>query len=195
MERLPRRLRSLSGSLLGGLGLALVFAACGGGGGGGPTSPPPPPPPPAAGVTFTPGTVATSSSVSFANGTGATSSTLVLDLRATSVNDLYAVAFDVVYPSNLLRFTRADEGPFLSGGGAPTSLQVSEPMPGLLVVGLSRLGALGGVTGTGTLITFTFTSRAAGDGAFSFQRNRVLGSDGLGLPGISWGGGTVRVVL
>ena len=177
------------------LAAAVALPGCGGGGGGGgPSEPPPPPPPPPQSITFTASSVATTSSLGLATGTGGTSSILVLELRANSVTGVYGIACDLTYPSNLLTLTRAEEGAFLSGGGAPTSLQVAEPMPGVLVLGLSRLGAIGGADGSGTLIRLTFTARAAGDGAFSFQRNRVIGSDGLGLPGIGWAGGTVRVV-
>jgi hypothetical protein len=174
------------------LGLALALAACGGGGGGGggPTEPPPPAP----GITFTPSGTTTDNSVGLAAGAGGGAGVLVLELRATGVQNLYGVSFDLRYPEAVLRFARATEGPALAAGGSfATSLQAVESPAGNLVVGLSRLGPVAGMSGSGTLLSLEFTARAAGSGAFSFVGPAAVAPDGQALAGLTWTAGTVTV--
>jgi hypothetical protein len=75
--------------------LALLLTACGGGGGGSTPTEPPPPPPPAAGIILTPQAAPGVNSLDLASGAATTATTLVLELRANQVTDLYGVAFDL----------------------------------------------------------------------------------------------------
>ena len=175
--------------------LLLVLAACngGGGGGGGPTQPTPTPPPSQPSLVFTP-QGGGGSGVSLAAGAASTATTLILEVRANSVTDLYGVAFDLAYPSNLLQFVRATQGPLLAGG----TLQVAPSgggTAGNLVVGLSNLGPVPGASGSGVLMTLEFRASGAGQGSFSFSRNVAVNSAGQSINGLSWGTGTVRVTL
>lgn len=165
-----------------------AIAGCGGGGGGGntPTEPPRPTP----GIIFTP-TGGTGSGISLA-GTATTATNLVVEVRANSVQDLYGVAFDLSFPSTLLRLDTSTRGAFLGDEGN-TTLALVQPTPGNLVVGLSRLGTLPGVSGSGVLLTLRFTSIGSGSGAFTFSRNSAFGSSGAALTGLSWAGGSVQV--
>ena len=171
--------------------LLLVLAACGGGGGGGGSSPTPP----QASLTFTPSGTPPANSISLRrNGAGTT--TLVLEVQATGVTDLYGVAFDLQFPANLLRYQPpATTGGFLGGDGQGTSLLVEENPAGNLVVGFTRLGAVGGVSGSGTLMTLTFTAIGSGSGSIQFAGNRAYDDRGRDLGGVSWVGGTVQVQL
>lgn len=171
------------------MALAAFAAGCGGGGGGGggtPTEPPRPQP----GITFTPGMV-TGSGVTLAGGEQTTTS-IVIEVRANSVQDLYGVAFDLSFPANLLRLDASARGAFL-GDESSTTLALAQPTPGNLVVGLSRLGTLPGVSGSGVLLTLRFSSIGSGSGAFSFSRNSAFGPSGAALTGLSWAGGSVQV--
>ncbi|HEX7183335.1 MAG TPA: cohesin domain-containing protein [Thermoanaerobaculia bacterium] len=174
--------------------LALTFllaltAACGGGGGGGGPTEPPPPPPPTRGVFFTP-QASPGSGISLASVASADPTTLILEVRANSVTDLYGLAFDLRYPGNLLQLVRTTQGPFLSGG----TVQSSQG-PGLLIMGISRLGDVAGATGSGVLLTLEFRATAAGEGSFTFEQNTAVSSSGQPLSGLTWSTGTVRVVL
>jgi hypothetical protein len=173
------------------LALVLVLAACGGGGGGGggPTQPTPTPPPAQPSLVFTPQGGA-GSGVSLTAGAGSTATTLILEVRANSVNDLYGVAFDISYPANLVQYVRATQGSLLAGG----TLQVA-PATGTLVVGLSNLGPVPGASGSGVLMTLEFRATGAGQGSFSFSRNVAVNSAGQAINGLSWGTGTVQVTL
>lgn len=180
--------------------LALILAltvACGGGGGGGgspvePTPTPTPNPTPTPGqpsIVFTP-QGGGSPGISLVVGAGSTATTLILEVRANQVTDLYGVAFDLSYPSNLLQHVRSTQGPMLPGG----TFQGSST-PGNLVIGLSRLGSVPGVSGSGLLLTFEFRATGAGQGAFAFSRNVAANSGGTAIGGLSWAAGTVRVTL
>jgi hypothetical protein len=186
----------------GALARALVAAAaivaagafgCGGGGGG--TSPPPPPPPPPTGVTFTTAT-GTGATVVALRAVTQTTAQLVLEVRAESVTGLYGVAFDLSYPANLFRLVSQTEGSFLSQTGADaTTFQLSEPAPGMLVAGASRLGPLTGVSGSGPLATLVFTPIASGTGMFTLSRTQAFAADGTVISSVQWLGGSAVVNL
>lgn len=180
-----RGLRGLAAGLL-----ALTVAACGGGGGGGPTEPPPPPPPPPASITFTPQGTAGANTLFLARGAASTATTLVLELRASQVTDLYGVAFDLTYPSGQLQYSRITPGPLLGNSG---SVQASVTSPGTLIVGGTHLGNVPGATGSGVVLTLELTAVAAGQGTIGFSRNSAIDSDGEPISGIAWRGGTVQV--
>lgn len=175
------------------LGLTL---ACGGGGGGGgsptdpgPTPTPSPTPAPQPSVVFTP-QAGGSPGISLTAGAASTASTLVLEVRASSVTDLYGVAFDLIYPNQLLQFVSLQQGPFLQGATAQNAV-----LPDRLVIGLSRLGAVPGENGSGVLMTITFRAVGAGQGSFTFSKNLAANSQGQAIPGVTWSAGTVRVTL
>lgn len=172
--------------------VSLWSLACGGGGSGGsPTAPTPTPTPPPSqpSLVFTP-TGGGGSGITLAAGAASTATTLFLEVRANQVSDLYGVAFDLSYPSNLLQYVRTTQGPFLAGG----SLQIA-PSAGNLVVGLSNLGPVPGASGSGVLMTLEFRAVGAGQGAIGFSRNVAANSGGQSINGLSWGTGTVRVTL
>ncbi|HEX4964349.1 MAG TPA: cohesin domain-containing protein [Thermoanaerobaculia bacterium] len=170
--------------------LALLALACGGGGGGGPTAPTTPTPPPP-GIAFTATGSPGANAIFLANNELTTATTLVLEVRASQVTDLYGVAFDLSYPSAILQFSRATPGAFLGGGNG--SVQAVVSTPGTLVVGGSHLGAVPGATGSGVVMTLEFTATAAGQGNFTYARNSAFNSTGQTLSGVSWLGGSVVV--
>jgi hypothetical protein len=170
----------------------LAQAACSGGGGGGPTGPPPP----TSSITFTPGSGGGANSVSLAAESSTDSTTLLLDVRANTVTDLYGVALNLSYPSAALHFAGATEGTFENAaGGVATSFQAVEGPTGTLVLAVSRLGAVPGATGSGVLMTLRFTSTASGSGTFNLSRNAGFDSTGLPISGLSWAAGSVQVTV
>lgn len=174
------------------LALALSCGG-GGGGGGGPTdpgpSPSPTPTPSQPAIVFTP-QAAGASGISLTAGPGSTASTLVLEVRANSVRDLYGVAFDLTFPNQLLQFVSLQQGPFLQGATAQNGV-----LPDRLVVGISRLGAVPGETGSGVLMTIQFRAIGSGQGSFTFTKNLAADSQGQAIPGLTWSAGTVQVTL
>ena len=170
----------------------LALGGCGGGGGGGGSTPTQPQPPQSS-LVFTPG-ASSGSGIALASGTGSGPTTLVLEVRANSVQNLYGVAFDLSFPASLLRLDASTRGSFL-GDESNTTLALVQPTPGNLVIGLSRLGTLPGVSGSGTLLTLRFTALASGSGSFAFARNSAVDAAGSPLSGLAWSGGSVQVTV
>ncbi|HXO19382.1 MAG TPA: cohesin domain-containing protein [Thermoanaerobaculia bacterium] len=193
MRSSPRRscaARALQAvGLLAALALLIVAAACGGGGGGGggPTQPPPP----QTGIVFTPASGGGAAGITLASGAATGGASLFLEVHANSVHDLYALAFDLQFPAAVLRFVRVTPGPLLASGTAEASVGTA----GDLVAGLTQLGAVPGVNGSGVLATFEFQAIASGSGALTFSRNTALDSGGAPISGLSWSAGTVQVTL
>jgi hypothetical protein len=110
------------------------------------------------------------------------------------VTDLYGVAFDLTFPSATVSFAGATEGTFLDqNGSVDTSLQVAESPSGTLVVGLSRLGAVPGRTGTGSLLRLELHRVAAGAGDLVFAKNQAFNANGAAIPGVVWSAGRITV--
>jgi hypothetical protein len=184
-QRSPRRLFALAF-----LPLLLVLAACGGGGGGGgggPTAPPPV----NKGIVFTPGGGATG--ITLSQGASADVNILNLEVRANSVTDLYGLAFNLKFPNTVLRYVGATQGPLLTGGSLQAAAG-SGATAGTVIVGLSKLGATPGASGSGVLLTLQFQGTATGTGAFSFSNNTAIDSSAQPLS-FSWSAGTVTVTL
>ena len=178
--------------LLACLAAALTLTACGGGGGGGGRGGPTEPPPPQAGLTYTPAAVSGPNTVTLRRvGTG--DDRLVLELFANQVSGVYGVAFDLRYPTGVLVFDSVREESFLSGGGAQTTLQIAEAPAGNLVVGITRLGRVAGVGGSGVLLTLEVRVAGNGSGTLSFTSNEVFDSAGNPMAGLTWGAGSVTV--
>jgi hypothetical protein len=133
--------------------------------------------------------------VRLARGPGSGSSVLELEVRADALTGVYGLAFDLTYPNGLLRFDGFAEGSFLESDGAQATVQTAQTEAGRLVVGASRLGAVGTVSGTGIVLTIRFTAVGAGTGSFGFSGNRVLDDDASEVGGVSWAAGTVQTIL
>ncbi|MEE2776758.1 MAG: hypothetical protein VYE73_08355 [Acidobacteriota bacterium] len=172
---------------------AVVLAACGGGGGGGPTAPPVPPTPEPATIKFsTDG--GGSNTIALVQVGDESPDSLFLNLEATEVSDLYAIAFDLAMPTTVLELVSVGEGGFLDEmGAAPTSFQLVDDGAGRLVVGLTRLGGGGGVNGSGTLLMFEFARAAVGEGVFALVDTSALDRKADPIDGVTWFGGTVSV--
>jgi hypothetical protein len=173
------------------LAASQVRCGGGGGGGGGPTNPPTPTPP--AAITFTPSGTGGANSLALTR-VSSDATSIVLSLEATSVTDLYGIAFDLRFPAAALSFDQATEGTFLDQNDTvDTSLQVAESPSGTLVVGLTRLGQVAGRTGTGSLLRLEFNRRAAGSGDLVYANNQAFNAAGTAITGVQWSAGRVVV--
>ena len=185
-------------SLAIGILVALAVAACGGGGGGGGGGQPPTvPPPPVRMLSWTAAGAPGSQTVFLEIRSLNNPDRFVLQIRANDVTDLYGVAFDVVYPTGVVEFDESavEEGGFFSaGGGFATELQLTERPDGRIIVGLTRVGGVGGRNGDGLLLELPFDSTASGDGDFTIEASVAIDSDGFPLA-TTWLGGTVEIQL
>lgn len=153
------------------LSLSVACGGGGGGGGGGPTTPPPPP-----GISFTPAQPATADSLYLTQGAQTNVNRLFLEVRVNDVDELYGVAFDLVYPSQVLAFVRAKEESFFKGN---TSLLAEEKALGRVIIGHTNLGADEPESGSGLLMTLEFTPLSNGSGPMSFDNEQAFGRGSL----------------
>lgn len=175
--------------------VAVVFGSIGcggGGGGGGPTEPPPP----SSGVTFTAAGPAGANSIYLAPGTNTAANRFVLDVKASQVDDLYGVSFNLEFPDARLRWVPggSQEGSFLSSSGS-TDFIVAEDSPGVLIVGLSLLGDVAGSSGSGTLLSIEFEPVSSGSGPMTMTRHDAINSTGDVKTLVEWIGGSVSVSI
>lgn len=129
--------------------------------------------------------------------------TITVNVNVAGVTDLYSISFDLIYSSAVLSYDSTTEGDFLYGGGTPpdpptTTMQAAllDGAPGDLVVGISRLGGIGGISGSGTLATIQF--QVIGDyctsGDISFSFNSLENPTGLDITA-TWNGATLDITL
>lgn len=173
----------------------LLLTACGGGSGG-PTIPPDPDPdpdpPPATGLRWSPDEVSGPRTLTLRR-QGDDDERLVLELFANQVNDLYGVAFDLRYPTDVLTLDLVREESFLSGNNAvDTTQQMAEVPAGNLVLGLTRLEPGNGASGSGVLLTLEFRVVGEGSGTLTFSGNEAYDPAGNAFGNYTWGGGTVE---
>jgi hypothetical protein len=178
---------------------SVLLLGCGGGGSSSPTAPPPPPPPPpppSQGIFFTaegsPG-----DNTIFLEGidTVDTTSRFVVEVRANAVEDLYGVSFDLQYPGELLTWRRGSftEGTFLGEGGVDTQILIDRRPAGNLVVGITRVGDVPGVSGSGLLFSLEFVNEVvAGTGVLTFSDNEIVDSAGNIQGDSQWLAGSIE---
>ncbi len=170
----------------------LLLLGCGGGGGGGGGAPAPGPPTnPTGPSSVSLDASAPTSGISVGSGDGTSGTRLEVDVIATDVS-IYGIAFDLVYPSSIVSYSGSADGVFLGGDGSGTSIQVSDTGAGRLIVGATRLGNVGVITGSGVVLTLVFQATSIGSGTLSFEANEAVGGVGEDLT-LSWSGGTIRV--
>jgi hypothetical protein len=101
---------------------------------------------------------------------------LALDVRLTGVENVAAMAFDLVFNPQVMNFAEFSEGDFFSQGG-DVSTQVAENPEGRLIVGVALLGASEGVSGDGVAITLVFNAVSNGGSSFSFENAQLVDPD------------------
>ena len=118
------------------------------------------------GTEYTVSTVSTKASVGYVFSEPAihVGDTFTLDINAEEVHDLAGWQFDVAFDPAVLEAVEVKEGDFLKTGGRATFFQRgtidnrSGKIKGLSAASLSKDGA----SGTGTLLSVTFTAKAGG---------------------------------
>ena len=115
--------------------------------------------------------------------------------KAAKVNDVFQVEVSVSeavniyngvlifqFDSTLMDFIGATEGPFLKNDGKPTSFSTYlKKDKGRVSINLSRLGDVGGVSGSGTLAVLTLKAKAKGAANLGLSEAYVL-SQGSSTP-------------
>ncbi len=189
-------MRPLSKAAAAILGVAVAIAApgCGGGGGGGGSTPPTDPPPPTRSLMWSSNAPGSGQTVYLDVRDVSNVDRFVLQVRISGGGDLYGVAFDIVFPSDLVSFDEAgvEEGNFLPGSSFDTELQIAESPAGNLVVGYTRVGDVRGRNGNGLLLELPFTTTQSGTAAFQLDPGGAFDSGGGAQP-TDWLGGELTI--
>lgn len=125
--------------------------------------------------------------------------TISIQVDIASVTDLYAVSFDLSYDPVVLNYTGTIEGGFMNQDAQNTSMQAAllNGTAGQLVVGISRIGNIAGVSGSGTLVTISF--QVIGDycssDSIAFGNAYLEGPVQDSVITATWNGTTVDVIL
>ncbi len=113
-----------------------------------------------------------------------TGDTIVIEVRVENATNVGSVPFHLRYNPQLVQFVPpGSEGSFMGGDGTGTIFLANESSQGgEVVVGLSRMGGGVGVTGSGTLATFTFRALKGPRVAFAFSGASVKDPQARNLP-------------
>jgi hypothetical protein len=109
---------------------------------------------------------------------------VVVQVVIDNAQDVGSTPFHLRYNPEVLQFIPpGSEGPFMRSDGANTVFLAADTGGGgEIVVGLSRMGAPEGVSGSGTLAVFEFTAIASGDCGFAFTGATIKDPQALNLP-------------
>ena len=108
-------------------------------------------------------------------------STLVLQVNVGNASNVGSIPFHLRYNPEVVRFVSATEGPLMRADGANTVF-LARDSGSAVIVGMSRIGAIEGASGTGTLGTFQFQAIGPGNAGFSFAGASVTDPTAQPLP-------------
>ena len=110
--------------------------------------------------------------------------TFTLRIDAEKVTDLAGWQFDLTFDPNVLEAVEVNEGDFLKKGGGTTFFQRGAiDNAGGEITGLSAaLISKGGVTGTGVLLSVTFSAKADGNSQLALHNFQFGSSTGAVIP-------------
>lgn len=96
---------------------------------------------------------------------------VTLQIEAQEAEDLFGAPFYLNYDPHFLKAVRLTEGDFLKKDGQKTAFlyRISEEKK-RIVIGLTRLGKIAGVSGHGVLALVTFKAQRAGRAVLSFEK-------------------------
>jgi hypothetical protein len=95
---------------------------------------------------------------------------LTVQVNVANAINLFGAPFYLAYDPSRLDVVGAAEGGFLKSDGQSTVfLNSIDAQRGQIIIGLSRLGSVGGVSGSGNLAAITFRAKATGSVTFTLQ--------------------------
>jgi hypothetical protein len=108
-----------------------------------------------------------------ANLTITPSESFTVELKAASISNLKGYSVTLSYDPAFLSFQEAEEGTFLSAEGKTFFYTKIDGAKGTILIDCAILGSEAGVSGEGTLATFSFTSLKAGSAGIEFSLVRI----------------------
>jgi len=108
-----------------------------------------------------------------ANLTVTPSESFTVELKIAPITDLKGYSVTLSYHPSLLSLQEVKEGPLLSAGGKTFFYPKADDTKGTISIDCAILGSQAGVSGEGTLATFSFTSLKAGSTGIEFSLVRI----------------------
>jgi general secretion pathway protein D len=105
-----------------------------------------------------------------------------VDLIVGEVTDLFSAGIQLSFDSAVLEYVDADRGGFLASDGADATFTAAPSGAGGVATGMSRIGEVGGIAGSGPLATFTFRAIGEGRTNLSISAGTLRGLDGRPMP-------------
>lgn len=170
-----------------GIGILVMSMALPGCSGSTPTTPRPPTTPPPS-VTFVADASNGGIDAIALSLTSSTAEAFTLALMASEVTDLFGYGVDITFDPAVVMFDTATMGTFLDGEGITVTTQITEGPVGTLVIGQSRVGAVPGMSGSGTLVSLDFRSVAPGTSTLSTSNAGAFDSTGAAMTTEFFGG-------
>lgn len=112
----------------------------------------------------------------------AVGSTFQVSINIDNAKDLFSVPLQLHYDVTKLTLLNVDAGNFLGKDGQAVALVHRDDGTGGLAISASRPPGSAGVTGSGTVCTLTFQSKAAGDAGLSITRPGAMNTAQQQLP-------------
>jgi cohesin domain-containing protein/PEP-CTERM motif-containing protein len=110
--------------------------------------------------------------------------TFSLDVSVSSAVDLFGYDFELGFNPLVLSVNSVSEGSFLGSGGDATFFvpgTINNPAGSVSLTGNTLIGAIAGVTGSGTLATISFTAVGPGSSAVNLLNVTLLDSSLSGI--------------
>jgi len=103
-----------------------------------------------------------------------------VDVTIDTSAEVFSAGFQLTYDPAVVSYVDYFEGGFLDRDGAEMTMQVTGAGPGILRVGMARMGSDAGVNGGGSLVTLVF--RAVGEGETAIEISSAALRAPLGAP-------------
>ncbi|MFH1860018.1 MAG: cohesin domain-containing protein, partial [bacterium] len=100
-----------------------------------------------------------------------------VNINIEEVADLYGASFDLIFDAAKLTVVKVEEGDFLRQATVSTSfLSRIDNEQGRVVIGLTRLGTVTGVSGSGTLVSITLRAKFSGTATIMIKNTLLKNS-------------------
>lgn len=105
----------------------------------------------------------------------------ILNLVLVGAQELKGLRFEMSYPNQILKFEGAEQGTFLSMGGAAATFNAQETSPGALVLDMQRADG-SGASGSGLVARLRFTAANPGEGRIQIASSLAVSASGQSSP-------------
>jgi len=102
---------------------------------------------------------------------------LEIEINVSDLAGVSYAAFDLSYDHSVIEYISAKEGAFFNRGKFESTkilVALENGTPGQLVIGITRLGSIGEISGRGTVVTLSFKAVGSGSSALVFDESRAF---------------------